>query len=232
MAQVQGDAAAQVTVAILDDHRLIRDALRDLLEKAGIEVVATAGDVETFLGRIASAAPTVVLVDLMLEDSGGLNLEGGLNALRELRKYHEYTRPIVVSSVQDPAVVQQCMDEGAWAYLDKHSIDPGAVLAMVQSVARGERAVSLGDLRGRPAPTAPVEGTGNSLLNSLTMREREVLSYVAGGADNLKIASMLDITERTVKAHISALYRKLGSENRTQLALLARQLGVRPPNHT
>ncbi|HVG60038.1 MAG TPA: helix-turn-helix transcriptional regulator, partial [Hyalangium sp.] len=68
-----------------------------------------------------------------------------------------------------------------------------------------------------------------SVLNSLTQREREVLAYVAGGADNLKIAAHLQIAERTVKSHVTQLYRKLGAENRTQLALRACHLGVRPP---
>jgi DNA-binding NarL/FixJ family response regulator len=66
-------------------------------------------------------------------------------------------------------------------------------------------------------------------MSSLTVREREVLAYVSAGADNLKIASHLKISERTVKAHVSSLYKKLGPENRAQLALLARQLGIRPP---
>ena len=63
----------------------------------------------------------------------------------------------------------------------------------------------------------------------LTQREREVLAYVAGGADNLKISAHLQIAERTVKSHVTQLYRKLGAENRTQLALRACHLGVRPP---
>ena len=62
----------------------------------------------------------------------------------------------------------------------------------------------------------------------LSARERQVLTYLSAGADNLKISICLKISERTVKAHVSSLYRKLGQENRTQLALLARQLGVRP----
>lgn len=65
-------------------------------------------------------------------------------------------------------------------------------------------------------------------LDKLTVREVQVLRHVGAGYDNLKIAAHLSITERTVRADVSALYRKLGSENRTQLALLARQLGVRP----
>jgi DNA-binding CsgD family transcriptional regulator len=65
-------------------------------------------------------------------------------------------------------------------------------------------------------------------LAHLSAREHEVLRYVAGGADNLKIAACLGITERTVRAHVSALYRKLGGENRAQLALRGRELGARP----
>ena len=60
----------------------------------------------------------------------------------------------------------------------------------------------------------------------LTLRERQVLGHLATGADNLKVAALLDITERTVRAHVSSLYRKLGCENRAELALLARDMGV------
>ncbi|WP_274379774.1 helix-turn-helix domain-containing protein [Myxococcus xanthus] len=63
----------------------------------------------------------------------------------------------------------------------------------------------------------------------MTPREREVLGYIAAGADNLRIAACLGITERTVKAHITAIYKKVGSENRTQLAVLGCQLGVQRP---
>jgi DNA-binding NarL/FixJ family response regulator len=119
------------------------------------------------------------------------------------------------------------MEEGAAGYLHKLSANGDGVLAAVRAVATGSRffpAAVAGDHLLEPAPAR-----SGGPLSRLTAREREVLTFVAGGADNLKIASFLQITERTVKAHVSSLYRKLGSENRTQLALLARQLGIRPP---
>jgi two-component system, NarL family, nitrate/nitrite response regulator NarL len=101
------------------------------------------------------------------------------------------------------------------------------VVTAVKALARGERLLPA-ELNPFTQPPQLPSSRGPS-LGILSDREREVLAYVAGGVDNLKIAAMLGISERTVKAHVSSLYRKLGSENRTQLALLARELGVRPP---
>lgn len=76
--------------------------------------------------------------------------------------------------------------------------------------------------------TGAESSPSKSPLSLLTQRERQVLERIAVGDDNQKIASALNISERTVRAHVSGIYRKLGSENRAQLAILARQLGVRP----
>ena len=100
------------------------------------------------------------------------------------------------------------------------------------AVSRGERLMPLGlawssPFQGFQPQEEPVSNGGE--LGKLTLREREVLGYIAAGADNLKIAACLGITERTVKAHITSIYKKLGPENRTQLAVLACQLGVQRP---
>jgi DNA-binding NarL/FixJ family response regulator len=103
-----------------------------------------------------------------------------------------------------------------------------SVVSAVQGLVRGERLFPVQLLRN-DLEAQPVKTQQSSVLHSLTQREREVLTYVAGGADNLKIAAHLQIAERTVKSHVTQLYRKLGAENRTQLALRACHLGVRPP---
>ena len=85
---------------------------------------------------------------------------------------------------------------------------------------------SLAQTSLRPEPQ-PASGPA-PLLARLSLRERQVLSLIGAGADNLKIAAQLDISERTVKAHVTGLYRKTQVENRTQLAILAREVGLRP----
>jgi two-component system nitrate/nitrite response regulator NarL len=226
--QLSENPGQDIRVAILEDHRLMREGLAELLQRQGLKVVATAGDVDLFMQRIGGLNPDVVLIDLAIEGPTGTDPLAGLAVLRELRQYHPSVRPLVLSATRDPAVIDECLKEGAWGYLDKQTTSYESVIKTIQAIARGERMVSLPMFQGsiRPVDTS---GTGSTLISSLTMREREVLAYVAAGADNLKIASHLKISERTVKAHVSSLYKKLGPENRAQLALLARQLGIRPP---
>lgn len=227
---VNGTTAPQeIRVAILEDHRLMRDSIAEVLERKGLHVVATAGDAQLFLQRIGGANPHVVIVDLTLDGPPGSEPLSGINVLRELRQYHSDVRPLVVSASRDDHIVEECLREGAWGYLDKQNTGFTQLVEMVEAIARGERMVSLPLLQSSLRPAEANTGTGNNLMSSLTVREREVLAYVAAGADNLKIASHLKISERTVKAHVSSLYKKLGPENRAQLALLARQLGIRPP---
>ena len=227
-----GVVRQDIRVAILEAHRLMRDSMAELLERSGFRVVATAGEPELFLQRIGGANPQVVILDLALELPSGSGPTGGLSVLRELRQYHPDVRPIVFSASREQAAIDSCLQEGAWAFLDKVGTGHDTLVQTVDAICSGERMVSQPFLQRSLRPLdEQSSGTGSSLMSALTMREREVLAYVAAGADNLKIASHLKISERTVKAHVSSLYKKLGSENRAQLALLARQLGIRPaPN--
>lgn len=221
--------AMEVRVAILEDQRLMRDSLAELLATSGIKVVLSAGDPQTFLSRLHQEPPEVAIIDLTLESEDGLTVSDGVVVLRELRQWHPDVRTLVLSGNRNPQVIERCYQEGAAGYLYKLSTDPESLIAAIRAIARGDRLVplQLAHSAGDRLPNG--QDSGSSNLLHLTAREREVLGYIAGGADNLKIATFLKISERTVKAHVSSLYRKLGPENRAQLALLARQLGVRPP---
>ena len=134
---------------------------------------------------------------------------------------------LVVASSADPHGMEQCLQAGASGYINAQSSGVDSLLGAVRSLAQGTHVLP-SELVDTLLRVDPRTGAAAHLLSLLSAREREVLGYVAAGADNLKIASLLGISERTVKAHVSSLYRKLSQENRTQLALLARQLGVRP----
>lgn len=111
----------------------------------------------------------------------------------------------------------------------KSEVSTRAILEGVAAAARGERRVPLQALtNGGLAASRPVQTAARQLVQ-LTPRERQVLSCIAAGHDNLKIGALLGIAERTVKAHVAALYRKLGAENRVQLALVARKAAVGTP---
>jgi len=167
----------------------------------------------------------VVLMDLILHGAGVPSLMDGFAVLRELRNSLPSVRPIVFSAETDPQAVERCYGEGACGYLFKISSGCEAVAEALRRIANGELLFPLQLTQPAPAP-GPREPEPE-MLTRLTQREREILGYLSAGADNLKIAVFCHISERTVKAHVSSLYRKLEVENRTQLALRARELGIR-----
>jgi two-component system, NarL family, nitrate/nitrite response regulator NarL len=217
-------------VVLLEDHTIMRESLVSTLESAGVPVVGQYSDGRTFLEEVQRLAPDVALVDLVLEHSGASAGMDGLSVLKALRATCPAVRAVVLSGMHTRAIIEEVFRAGAAAFLHKLDASRSQVVATVQAVARGERPphaevmpeVALGADGGRTA-------TLDDLRGQLTLRERQVLGHIATGADNLKIAALLDITERTVRAHVSSLYRKLQCENRAELALLARDMGVYAP---
>ena len=200
-----------ISVLIVDDHPVVRQGLRVLLEvQDGIEVTGEAGDGPTALARAAEQQPDVILLDLKLP---GLD---GLAVLEQLK--HTTARVLVLTSVTDPVAAGRAMRGGAAGVLYK-DVDPDALVRAVRSVHDGhtvlapEAAATL--VRSRSRPVA-VGG-----LDALTAREREVLAQIAEGRSNREIARLLHMSEKTVKTHVSSVLAKLGVADRTQAALHA-----------
>jgi DNA-binding NarL/FixJ family response regulator len=218
---------AQTRLAVFEDQPLMRQAISVVLVEAGFAVVGQYADVSELVTRALADKPEVAIVGLNLHEASETLLPDGVALIREMRQRFPDVKLLVFSGPADAETVDRCYREGAFGFIDKRAADAGDLVTAVRAVSRGERIMPLNLLRSPFAPSRrepePV------ILQSISIREREVLSYLAAGADNLKIAAMLHISERTVKAHVSSLYKKLGSENRTQLALAALQLGVRPP---
>jgi DNA-binding NarL/FixJ family response regulator len=200
-----------ITVLIVDDHPVVRQGLRVLLEvQDGIEVAGETGDGATALALAAEREPDVILLDLKLP---GLD---GLAVLTELRARATRSRVLVLTSVTDHTAAATAIRAGAVGVLYK-DVDPDALV-------RGIRAVHDGHLLLAPeaagsflhSANAPARG-----LDSLTGREREVLAELAQGRSNREIARALHVSEKTVKAHVSSVLAKLGVQDRTQAALLA-----------
>jgi DNA-binding NarL/FixJ family response regulator len=222
----------RIRVAILEDQKVFRECLVAVLEGAGMEVVASCAQIAPFLARVRETMPDVAVLDLRLEIPGRDEAASGLTALQCLHDFYPSVKALVMSGNQESQQVEQCLSMGAAGYLWKQSVGLNEVVDAVQRVARGERLMPVGlswasSFQGFQPQQEGVSTGGE--LGKLTLREREVLGYIAAGADNLKIAACLGITERTVKAHITSIYKKLGPENRTQLAVLACQLGVQRP---
>ena len=207
--------ADQLTVLIVDDHPVVRQGLRVLLDvHDGIEVAGEAADGEEALALAAALEPDVILLDLKLP---GLD---GVAVLTELRSRGIGARVLVLTSANDPAQVSRAVQAGASGFLYK-DVDPDALI-------RAIRAVNDGNLLLAPDAAAPLMAAHATQaaaprggLGSLTVREREVLDQLARGRSNREIARELHVSEKTVKTHVSSVLAKLGVQDRTQAALYA-----------
>jgi two-component system, NarL family, nitrate/nitrite response regulator NarL len=189
-------------------------------------VVAQGRDVEGFLAQVREVKPDVVLVDLRLESPDSQEVGDGLTVVEALREQQPQTRALVLSSFRELPLMERCFQAGAAGYLSKLTVSSVELVAAVEQVTRGEWVVPSDFMN--PVQAARPERPA-SPVDRLTLREREVLGLVASGADNLQISARLGITERTVKAHVSNLYRKLGVQNRVEMAMMAYQTGLATP---
>lgn len=205
---------------IADDHVIFRYGLRSILEciEKNAELFE-ASDFDQVL-RLAERHPdlTVVIVDLRMP---AMNAFAGLRALRE-------TLPaipiLVLSASEDADDVFQALEAGASGYLAKSARADTLVEALRLVMVGGiyvPRALIKGREIGPRRPAAVAE------VSLLTLRQREVLALIATGQSNKEIAHRLGTSEGTIKAHISAIMRRLGVHNRVQLLLNAQQCGIR-----
>jgi len=185
-----------IRVAIIDDHRLFRDALSDLLSaEPDIHVVAAAGDAAGALPLVGDTSPDVLLLDLALPDGSGLDL------IRPIRERSPSTRVLVLSMHSEPHIAAAAADRGAHAMVAK-SDSFEDLLCTLRRVAAGEAV----------APEV-----------RLTPREREVLTHIARGATDAQIAAALGLRPKTVEAHCQRLMSKLGVHTRAGLLASARR---------
>ncbi len=201
-----------ITVLIADDHAVVRSGLRELLESAqDICVVATAADGAQAAELVRQHQPDVVLMDLSMPGVGGIE------ATRRIRDERQTAHVVVLTSFSDRERILDALDAGALGYLLKDA-EPEEILRGVRAASRGE------------APLAPKaalalirDRVGAPEAKALTEREREVLTLVGQGLSNKVIAQRLSISEKTVKAHLTRVFRSIGVSDRTQAALWAQR---------
>jgi DNA-binding NarL/FixJ family response regulator len=203
--------AGRITVVIADDHPVVRQGLAVLLDvQDDIELVGEASDGDAAVRLTVEHVPDVLLLDLKLP---GLD---GLGVLRELRARGAQTRVLVLTSGAGPTGPVLALQAGAAGFLYK-DVDPDALVRAIRSVHDGHTVLA-SDAAGLVAARPGANARG---IASLTGREREVLALLADGRSNREIARTLSLSEKTVKAHVSAILAKLGVADRTQAALLA-----------
>ncbi|HEX5748990.1 MAG TPA: response regulator transcription factor [Archangium sp.] len=217
----------RIRIGILEDQQVFRESLIALFQGAGMDVVAQSREAEGFLAQVREAKPDVVVVDIRLERPDSHEVGDGVKVVEALREQLPRTRALVLSSYRELPVMERCFQAGAAGFLCKLTVTSAELVAAVEQVSRGEWVVPADFMS--PVQSAASTERAATPLDRLTLREREVLSLVASGADNLQISARLGITERTVKAHVSNLYRKLGVQNRVEMAMMAYQTGLSTP---
>ena len=200
---------------IVDDHPVVRQGLRVLLEvQDGIEVAGEAGDGPAALRLAAESEPDVILLDLKLPGMDGFAVLSELQA--QIRAQQRNARVLVLTSVTDHDAAATAIHNGAAGVLYK-DVDPDALVRAIRAVHDGHLLLAPG------AAGSLLRSTNHrtASLDALTTREREVLAELAQGRSNREIARALHVSEKTVKAHVSSVLAKLGVQDRTQAALFA-----------
>ena len=205
-----------IKVLIVDDHAVVRRGLHDLLDGAeGISVVGEAAEGSEALALTRALRPDVVLMDLQM---AGVD---GVDATRLLQAEEHVPQVLVLTSFSDRERIVAALDAGAVGYLLKDA-DPDEVIAGVHAVGRGESPLHPRAARelllARTDVATPATPGGQPRL---TPREVEVLRLVRSGLANKQIARRLGISERTVKAHLTSAFQRIGVVDRTQAALWA-----------
>jgi DNA-binding NarL/FixJ family response regulator len=210
--------AALKTVLIIDDHPLFCDALemtmRSILPEA--ETILTADRFEQAITLLETHTPDIILLDLNLPDVEGMS------GLMRLQRAYPAIPVVIVSSMADNRMIRSCMRSGAKGFIPKHA-DRAIFEIAFQTLKNGEIFV----------PEAYVESETScestlllDRLTSLTNQQGKILELICEGKLNKQIAFDLSIAETTVKAHVTAIMRKLGVQSRTQAVLVVNEASL------
>lgn len=216
---------ASVRLLLVDDHLLFRKGLASLLaQEKDIEVVAEAGTGQEALEKISQHMPDVVLLDIFMPGSNGLELT------RTIKQEFPYVKVVILTVSEEEHHLFEAIKAGAQGYLTK-GISPGELVEMIRGINLGEAPISR-KTAAKLLESYARQSREPSLLSVLSKREREVLELVAKGLSNRQIGESLFISEQTVKNHLRNILEKLHLENRVQAAVMALKEGLNRPDFT
>lgn len=203
----------KITVALVDDHAVVRGALKALLEgQEDLEVVGEAGDLASGQEMVAEAAPRVLVLDVNLPD--GL----GVDHLRQMREASPATEVVLLTMERDVTLARRALDAGAKGYLLKDSAHL-ELIAAVRTAADGGEHIA-------PAVAAGLKNEGEGERSPLSPRETDVLRLMALGHTNREIGEQLELSVRTVETHRAHIQQKLGLSSRPELTRYALSHGL------
>lgn len=212
-----------VRVALVDDHGIVRQGLRALLNQPGIEVVGEAESGATAIVLARELRPDVMLLDIRMKDGDGLQ------CLPDIKQASPETSVIMLTTYANPGYLARAINSGAAGYLSKET-DPAQIVRVVRAAAAGDLLIDRTLLEAAlshavdssPLPSEPADVP----TEPLSERERDVLRLMVNGLNNNAIAEALSISLPTVKTHVQHILHKLHVSDRTQAALLAVRLGL------
>jgi DNA-binding NarL/FixJ family response regulator len=205
-----------IRLLVADDHAVVRAGLAQLVSAfAGVELVGEAANGEEAVELALAREPDVVLMDLEMP------ILDGIEATRRIVEESPGTAVVVLTSFSDRERILHALDAGAIGYLLKDA-EPEELRRAIEAAARGESPLD-------PKAARTLLGARRAAAaaaDALSEREREVLAMVAEGLPNKLIARRLGISEKTVKAHLTSAFRRIGVTDRTQAALWAQRHGL------
>ena len=209
-------ANGKITIGLADDHELVLEGLKALIESnPDMDVTFTATDGRALLEAVARREPDVVVLDLEMGEVGGLA------CLEQLREHHPRVRVLVLTAYSDGETMRAALEGGAAGFALKTE-PPRQTVDSIRQVYRGHLVFPLAARRWllrTPQPSEPSQPTD---------RENEILALVSEGLTNAQIARRLRVSDNTVKFHLQNVYLKLGVRNRTEAAAhYLRQRGAR-----
>lgn len=210
---------SDITVFLVDDHSVVREGYRRLLERSnGIRVIGEAANAADAYSEFQRLVPQVVVMDISLPDVSGIE------AMRHILARDARAKVLMFSMHEEPIFASRAFQAGALGYVTKASA-PEVLVEAVRSVAQGKRYISH-DM----AQTLALQsvGGGDASLAALSNREFEVMRLLVAGDTLATIADKLQLSYKTVANHQSAIRQKLGVETHAQLIRLAERCGILP----
>jgi len=212
-----------IRVVVADDEELVREGLRAIVaSRPDLEVVATAADGEEAIAATAEHRPDVVLMDLRMPGTDGIE------ATRRILATHPATRVLVLTTIEDDDAVHDALRAGASGFLLK-SVPRERLWSGIRGVHEGDLPLAPSVARRLVAERLAQHSAPRPELLHVTDRQSDVLRLVARGLANAEIAAQLHLAESTVKGYVSEMLTRHGLRDRTQLVVLAYESGlVRP----
>jgi DNA-binding NarL/FixJ family response regulator len=204
-----------VKVLIVDDHPIFREGMKVFLESdPGLSVCGEAADVESALQLVGSANPDIVLVDLSLDGSNGLQL------IDQVRRNYPRVRMLVTTMHSELIYGERCIRAGANGFINKQEASAN-ILSAIRRIMQGELYLSRELVARLVMKTGSVDQSNGSPVSGLSNRELEVFTLLGSGLSTKRIAGQLKLSTKTVDTHKEHIKRKIGASDNSQLVVRA-----------